>query len=90
MSGLDPETTAAIQADAHLSRHQWTSDPQAVIDELDDTETVRAAAATWAGFHEHVPESAAMIQAVIAWVGADHPGIEAGRKRAASPWHGAP
>lgn len=40
--------------------------------------------------HEHVSESAAMVQAVIEWVGADHPDIEAGRERAASPWHGAP
>lgn len=88
--GLSPATRAAIATDAHLSRHQWTSDPGPVVEELDDSPAVRDAAASWAGHHGHMPECRPLVDAVIQWVGEDHPSVAAGRRRASAPWHGAP
>lgn len=93
MSGgkeLDREVVRGIKISTHISRDQYTDDPELVLSWLDWTDPqVQSEAARWAGFHERDQYRRPMVQAILKRVG-DHPDVHLGRERAAQKPHKAP
>lgn len=78
-SGLDPDTALDVRISAICSRHRYTTDPTAVVDELrriagDRTDILARVAGSWVGYYgdDHTRtlcKALLEIPSAIDWVG---------------------
>lgn len=91
--GLSPDTLLGVKLSGILARNQYTSNPDAVIDELyaaagDRLDILAMETGTWAGFHEADEHMQTLARALweIPGVG---PWIKVGRERRNAGRHAA-
>ena len=90
---LDSLTLLSVELSATMARNRYTTDPAAVITELqqiagDHRELLAAEAGAWAGFHETDPDVSVLVAALM---GIGDPGaIAVGRQRFRDGSHSTP
>lgn len=82
---LDDDTRLEIALSAAITRHQYTRDPSALLAELRTLSGPRIdilaeVAGSWAGYHEHDPDTQTVVAALLGVPGAGR-WVQAGRDR---------
>lgn len=82
---MHPDTALSVELSAIMARNRYTTNPAPVITELTQTAGARTdllaqEAGTWAGFHEHDPNTRTLTTALQTIPGADG-WVQVGRDR---------